>query len=203
MKIDLHNHTRKYSPCSIIEPEKLIEIYCNNNFDGICITEHNVIWSKDEQDDLIGKFEGRIKIFFGAEIDTDMGHVLVFTDRVIDFRGKSAVRIDELVKIFPSEKTAFIWAHPYRWTSFNSNHLSKLQLFDGVELYNGNIGRERIEYTYEKLRKSCSLFTGGSDTHAVQMACKFYTEFEDNIDTNKELIAALKSGRFKAKEFHR
>ena len=199
--IDLHNHTNKYSPCSVISPEDLIDIYVKNGIDGVCITEHNIVWSVEEQLLIKKRYEGKIKIFFGYEIDTDFGHVLVFSAKAPDIKSKIPIPLNKLNTFFPVKTSAFIWAHPYRCSSYHESHLTKLSDFDAIELYNGNLGLERIKYTYDNLRKNYVRFTGGSDTHAVSMACKYGTKFDDEISTNDELIKAIKFGNFKPVEY--
>ena len=95
MIIDIHNHTSRYSTCSIINPDKLIKIYIKNKIDGICITEHNYLWPDKEQIEIQKKYNGLIKIFFGMELSTDIGHVLVFGNNINDI--ELVYKFEELI----------------------------------------------------------------------------------------------------------
>jgi predicted metal-dependent phosphoesterase TrpH len=45
---DIHVHTRKYSGCSFIDPEDLIQQAVEAKLDGLAITEHGMRWPDDE-----------------------------------------------------------------------------------------------------------------------------------------------------------
>ena len=44
MKFDLHMHTRRYSPDSVIDPFDLVRRAQEIGLDGIVITEHDCLW---------------------------------------------------------------------------------------------------------------------------------------------------------------
>ena len=48
LNIDLHTHTRRYSLCSILSPDKLCEVAVARGLNALVITEHHHQWSKDE-----------------------------------------------------------------------------------------------------------------------------------------------------------
>lgn len=197
MIIDLHNHTSRYSDCSIIGPDDLLQMYIRGGVDGICITEHNVIWPPDEQKKLLDKYGDRINIFFGMEVDTDAGHVLLFGDHEHVIPGQTnfahlAGRIDR-------EKTALIWAHPFRWKTLDKNKKIDSRIissFDAIEVYNGNCTRRVIEFTKDYFSQYGINATGGSDTHAPSMALRFATEFSGPVTSTANLVSRLKSGAY-------
>ncbi|OHD14808.1 MAG: hypothetical protein A2086_03680 [Spirochaetes bacterium GWD1_27_9] len=196
MIVDLHNHTIKYSQCSIIQPHILIENFIHNKIDGVCITEHNILWNEKEQKQLTDKYKDKIKIFFGMEVDTDIGHVLMFGSEIKEF--KEAVEIAELVKKIDRKNTALIWAHPFR-SNFNAANILTKELvgnFDAIELYNGSLLKERLVYTEEKFNPYNVRFTGGSDTHASGMSVICATKFETSFDDISGLVQNLKFGNY-------
>ena len=87
MIVDLHNHTTEYSYCSDLYPDKLIRLYINAGIDAICITEHDHLWWEEKRAVMEERYKGRIKIFFGTEVTTDIGHVLLFGSNVLGFSG--------------------------------------------------------------------------------------------------------------------
>ncbi len=201
MIIDLHNHTSQLSQCSIIAVDTLIKIYIEAKVDGIAITDHNKIFSPVEQDKIRERYKDKIKIFFGMEIDTDIGHVLTFS---YDFREFDKLDLEnetpiflEMVKRIDKNKVAFVWAHPLRWERLYSkdSFLIKeiIDNFSAIELLNGNLPIEIINLTKEKFDKFNVKYTGGSDTHSINMALKFGTKFSRIINNEKELVDALKN----------
>ena len=198
MIIDLHNHTSRYSSCSTISPDELIKLYIKAKIDGICITEHNFLWPKKEQANIQKKYDGKIKIFFGIELSTDLRHVLVFGNNINDI--ELIYYFDELEKKVDRENCVFIWAHPFRWgikMSYKIN-MNLFNKFDALELYNGNLTEKEIKYTKKIIDKYNINNTGGSDTHSIKMALKFATNFNNNIDNIDELIKSIKFGRYQA-----
>lgn len=198
MIIDLHNHTSKYSSCSTIKPDELIRLYIKSKIDGICITEHNYLWSKKEQIKLQKKYEDKIKIFFGIELSTDLGHVLAFGKNINDI--ELIYYFDELEKKVDRENCVFIWAHPFRWgIKINSKiNINLFNKFDALELYNGNLTEKEIKYTKKIINKYNINNTGASDTHSIKMALKYATYFKDNINNLTELIQSIKYGHYYA-----
>ena len=71
MRIDLHIHTAPLSACSYIDPQELIQEARRLKLDGICLTEHQVVWDPAEVDRLAEK--AGIRIFRGNEFTTDSG----------------------------------------------------------------------------------------------------------------------------------
>lgn len=198
MIIDLHNHTTRYSLCSRIIPEVLVEIYVERGIDGLCITEHNSVWPEESRRTLTRGYENEITIFFGMEVDTEIGHVLLFGEGLERFVG--IYNLQHLAEFADKEGVALVWAHPFRWSSpdhFSHKKLKEITArVDAVELYNGNLAPELIELTGKTLTPYGVNFTGGSDTHSSLMALKYATKFETTITNSTELAAALKEGLY-------
>ena len=76
MKIDLHIHTAPLSACSYIDPLELVQEARRLKLDGICLTEHQVVWDPAEVNQLAE--EAGIRIFRGNEFTTNQGDILVF-----------------------------------------------------------------------------------------------------------------------------
>jgi predicted metal-dependent phosphoesterase TrpH len=76
MRIDLHIHTAPLSACSYIDPQELIQEARRLNLDGICLTEHQVVWDPDEVSQMAEA--AGIRIFRGNEFTTNQGDILVF-----------------------------------------------------------------------------------------------------------------------------
>ena len=74
--IDLHSHSYPKSDDSFMAVDELIEAAKATGLDGICLTEHDAFWSTDEVNALSRKHN--FLVLPGSEINTDLGHVLVF-----------------------------------------------------------------------------------------------------------------------------
>ena len=87
MRLDLHTHSR-YSPDSKLDPIEIVKAAKQRGFDGVAITDHNAV----EGSRLAWEY-GRANGFLvirGAEISTDVGHVLAYGTTVPIARGRRA-----------------------------------------------------------------------------------------------------------------
>jgi len=199
MRMDLHVHTTKYSPCSSILPREVIDTALEMGLQGAVITDHNTIWPKEEREELRKYAVSRgFLILFGRELDTEKGHVLVFgfdqaLPRSISFR--------ELKTTVQEAGGAIVLAHPFRWGHQSGRnteeHKVLFELFDGIEALNGKCGaceNRRARHIAESLGLPV---TGGSDAHSIHMLGRCYTEFDDQIMDEKDLVQAIRSGRLR------
>ncbi len=213
LKIDLHLHTIYGSACAYMEPEQLIAKAKEIGLDGICITEHDHVWSPSRIADLNAKHD--ILIIGGVEVSTDWGEMLVFgyhksvlkISRAVDLRQK----VDEVGGVM-------IPAHPFRLEpdtvqSHAASHhkdpdsptpafLSVIErpvfeLADAIEIYNGRSGRNEIALATAVADHFGLKGTGGSDAHAVIGVGSCYTEFEETVTGETEFIHQVKAGRFR------
>ena len=76
MLIDLHNHTKISSPCSLLSPEELIETAQAEGLDGICVTDHLYVEGANVAQELGRKMN--FPVFRGVEARTSLGDMLVY-----------------------------------------------------------------------------------------------------------------------------
>jgi len=202
MKIDIHLHTWPRSQCSNIEPVELVKEAEKIGLDAICITEHQVLWSRADVEELLGS--SSLKIFCGNEITTAQGDVLVYG---LDKDIQGIITIQELQQEVKAAGAFSILAHPFRgFKTFGISDLKMsveqaakkkaLQFVDAIEIRNGKVtdnDNEMAEKVAEKLKMPG---TGGSDAHALEDIGRFITIFESNISNEKELVEALHSGAY-------
>lgn len=214
MRIDMHCHTGWGSGDSHTDPNVLIRQAKAFGIDGLCFTEHNQLWQQDKIRRLAKKHQ--FALFGGMEVDTDLGHVLVFgleePRRWVRF--PSVVELRERVD---EAGGAMIIAHPFRKRRRPSDHdlengdartvveealtLKNFELFDAVEVYNGIAGGAE--------RRLAGLFagclgkptTGGSDTHRHPEVGGTYTIFEDDLCNERDLIEAVRAGRMRGSDW--
>jgi hypothetical protein len=204
MKIDLHIHTSPLSACSYIDPQELIQEARRLQLDGICLTEHQVVWDPDEVDKLAA--EAGISIFRGNEFTTNQGDILVF-GFYEDI--KELLIIQELREKVTAADGYMIVAHPFR--GFKTFGIGQLQLtveqackrkvlefVDAVEIGNGKLSPEENDMARKVAEKLGLPGTGGSDAHRVDEVGTWVTVFEKEIESEIELVQELHAGRFRA-----
>ena len=209
MRIDLHIHTSPHSACSYIDPHKLVREARQLNLDGICLTEHQVLWNLNEVHKLAGE-EG-IKIFRGNEFTTNQGDVLVF-GFYEDI--KELMIIQELRETVQKAGGFMIAAHPFRgFKTFGIGQLqmtveqaAKRKMFDfvdAVEIGNGKLSEDENDMARKVAEKLELPGTGGSDAHRIDEIATWVTEFENDIDSEAQLVEELHAGRFNALNLRR
>ncbi|MBT8366879.1 MAG: PHP domain-containing protein [Deltaproteobacteria bacterium] len=206
MRIDLHIHTSPLSACSYIDPIELVCEARRLSLDGICLTEHQVIWNLDEVDQLAR--EGGIKIFRGNEFTTNQGDVLVF-GFYEDI--KELMIIQELREEVQKAGGYMIAAHPFR--GFKTFGIGQLQMtvqqagkrkvfefVDAVEIGNGKLSEDENAMA-RKVAEDLGLpGTGGSDAHRVDEIATWVTVFEKDIENEIQLVEELHAARFRAED---
>jgi len=198
MFLDLHIHTSRYSACSILSPEEMLEVANGLELDGLVIVEHGVLWPKAEIEKLKRHPKaGDLVILRGQEIRTCSkwrleGDVLVFgLEESIKDQNLSA---QDLVQRVHEQGGVAVAAHPYRWGFGLEDRIYKLEL-DGIEVLNGNCTPDEMQRAKEAQEKLQLAATGGSDAHRVDAVGNYLTWFPEPITTEAELVAAIKQKR--------
>jgi predicted metal-dependent phosphoesterase TrpH len=204
MRIDLHIHTSPLSACSYIDPHELVQEARRLKLDGICLTEHQVVWNCEAVDNLAR--EGGIKVFRGNEYTTNQGDVLVF-GFYEDI--KELLLIQELHEKVAKAGGFMIAAHPFR--GFKTFGIGRLQMtveqgcqrkifefVDAVEVYNGKLSADENDMARKVSEKLGLPGTAGSDAHRIDEIGTAVTVFENDIRDEIQLVEALHAGKFKA-----
>lgn len=209
---DLHVHTVRGSSDSSLTPDQLIEEARRIGLDGVCLTEHSGGW---EDHELERAFQhAGLTVIRGLEVDTDMGHVLVFgMHRYVS--GMHTVR--ELRRAVDRAEGFMVSAHPFRnlfnKPPYNNNLLFReskstprtadeasrhplFQVVDEIEVANGaNTDQENL-FTLEVARHLGFQGTGGTDAHSTHGLGRCVTVFDGDVRTERELIEALRAKAF-------
>ena len=206
MRIDLHIHTSPFSACSYIDPHELVQAARRLKLDGICLTEHQVVWDPAEVDKLA--LEAGVKIFRGNEFTTNQGDVLVF-GFYEDI--KELMMIQELHQAVQQAGGFMIAAHPFR--GFKTFGIGQLQMtveqagqrkvfefVDAVEIGNGKLAQDENDMARKVAEKLGLPGTGGSDAHRVDEIATWVTVFEKDIENEIQLVEELHGGRFRAEK---
>jgi predicted metal-dependent phosphoesterase TrpH len=204
MRIDLHTHTSPRSPCSNIDPRELVREASRLSLDGICLTEHQVLWRAEEVEELARG--AKIRIFRGNEFTTNQGDILVFGYEQDE---KELLTIQELRDRVGAAGGFMIAAHPFR--GFKTFGIGQLQMtvdqackrkvfdfVDAIEIRNGKLSDEENEMAAQVAARLGLPGTAGSDAHEVDDLGKWTTEFEREIEDDQQLLEELRAGRFSA-----
>ena len=203
MIIDLHTHTKPWSDDSFLQPTELIQQAKQAGIDAICLTEHDWFWDKDDIAKLSQEHD--FLVLPGAEINTEDGHILVFGVEKYSF---GMHRTEDLRHIVDKAGGVMILAHPFRRHFYANDDLQtavekccqrpSFRLIDTIEVLNGRGTARQNEFSEELCRRLKLRGIGGSDAHSLSDVPSCATLFERKISNAEELIAELKTGRFKA-----
>jgi predicted metal-dependent phosphoesterase TrpH len=191
MLIDLHCHTKVYSACSALTPDALVRAARARGVDGVCITEHDALWTLDEVARVSAAMD--FPVFRGMEVTTEVGHVLVFG---VSAHHPSMAQLSELQHIVRSEGALMYLAHPSRrYGTLPPEDLGAM--FDSVETQNGTEGMLQNDNA-ARLAASCRLpGVGGSDAHSAREVGVCATEFDGVIEDEPSFFEALRAGNYR------
>jgi predicted metal-dependent phosphoesterase TrpH len=109
--IDLHVHTRRYSACAeLLDPLDLAEGMKRSGLQGLVITEHDVLWGRDELTEL-NRLTAPCRVYRGVEVSAREGHVVVIGIEQAD-PIRPGMSVAELGALLQAQSAAAIWAHP-------------------------------------------------------------------------------------------
>lgn len=168
---------------------------------GFVLTEHRSFDASVNYDDLAAQYD--IVVLKGAELETDIGHVLVYG---IDDRLKSAfdfARVDlpsaELFKAVQDFGGYAIGAHAGRprigaWEYIQAGR--DLSFVPAIEELNGGSSSEENGRSMELSLKHGFKRVGGSDAHYVSSIGRCLTAFNRPITRMEELVEELRQGEY-------
>ena len=207
MVIDLHNHTRISSRCSILSPEVLIKTAKGSGLDAICVTEHVTIDGANLAREMGHKLG--FPVFRGIEARTDLGDMLVYGyyKDIPEY-----IPLSDLCSLVHENGGVVFAAHPFRTGACNlyESLLSKgidlksgwkkagvLRELDGIEILNGQTSKKDNLAARQLQQNLCIKGIGGSDAHSVKMVGRTATIFQGRISSEEELVHALLNGSYK------
>lgn len=202
MDLDLHIHTTKYSRCSAMTPDDLMIAAKGVGLDGVCLTEHNRLWSSDDARELASRYG--LAVFRGMEITTTGGDILVFGLE----EEPDGLWTPEILKAKVDAVGALaIAAHPFRgFFLFGPSDLAMsisdamqtptFQCVHGLEVCNGMVTLSENEFARRVAQGLGLLQIGGSDAHRMDQVGICITRFHDTIHDERDLIEAIRAERY-------
>ena len=192
VKIDLHLHTNRYSPCSRLSPEELAAIAPFTGLDGIVVTEHNFSWTLSEIEDLQSQTDS-VRFYRGVEADVREGHFLIIGADIKE-KWKPGRTLRDLVSLAKEQDAALIWAHPGRFSSLPAadDLPGEYLALDGLEVMSGNIQEKHRDGISRMLALLKKPQVAGSDSHISLTVGTYATMFPELPRTEKELARMIK-----------
>lgn len=205
MKFDMHCHTKEGSIDGKLPLEEYIEILKAQGFQGMLITDHNSyngyrFWKKY----IKGRRHLDFVILKGIEYDTiDAGHILVIMPenvklKILELRG---MPVSLLIDIVHHNGGILGPAHPCgeKYLSITNTKRYRtdkdiLGRFDFIEAFNSCESEESNQEAFALAEKYDLEPFGGSDSHRADCAGTAYTEFEDEITCESDVIASVMKG---------
>jgi hypothetical protein len=175
----------------VLAPETLLRLAADQGLDGVVITEHHFWWSPEQIQALRRRagIADSFVILSGQEVETELGHVLVFGPSQT-LRPSS---LQSLRDRFP--ECAMVWAHPWRRGRRPAPAQTAHPLLDAIEIFNTN--QTPIENYRALSRWHADRFTAiaGSDAHGSSRVGKLPTQLDHPVATDAELAREIRAGR--------
>jgi len=179
MRIDMHIHTDK-SPDAISPIKNLVRTARKKNIRGLAITDHNYFHrTKEKYPDFI--------LLYGCEVSTDLGHMIV-----LNLEGVPSNNAEEIVEYAKKNSGITIPTHPFSKYKFGMGEkafrigATAIEKYNGTDPLNNLISKGRIKNG-----------TGGSDAHSSSEVGLCWTEFDDGLEKEEDILEAIRKGRFK------
>ena len=207
MFIDLHTHSVSSddSRATVEQYVKWIGVLRRKGIviDGFVLTEHRKFDYDKDYSELAAA--GDVLIMKGSELDTNMGHFLVYgvTPALTDAVDFSDVHMDamELTRAADEFGAIAFPAHPGRFgigfCEF-ADDCGDLGLIKAAEGLNGSNRPGEQERAEELIRRLGVPATGGSDAHLVSAIGKCMTQFDNPVLNENDIVRELRSGAFGA-----
>jgi predicted metal-dependent phosphoesterase TrpH len=194
---DLQVHTRRYSRCSSIDPEALIEIARRRGLDGLVLTEHEHRWSTEALEALRRRAGAPdFGLFAGCEVrtyhqDRCTGDLLVFGMEP----PQPPCTIDEVCRQARRVGALVIAPHPLVPGQGIGEELH-LAAIDALEVFNHRYRKvcERRQLL-QTWRATGLPGVAGSDAHAPDEIGRHCTVFARRLRDLQELNAAIRAGQ--------
>ena len=206
MLIGMHTHTHPNSWDSFLTPDEAIDLGKESGLDAKILTEHDWAWNPEEHVALQSRHQD-IRVFAGMELNTEDGHVVCLGLHEYVF---GMHRAEELATHVARVDGVMIAAHPYRrqmpwrWEKpddyaeslVRAERNPMYRFVAAMEIVNGRGTLKENTFSVTLANTMGMPGTGADDCHEPKDLGKTATYFEADVKTERELIEAVRSGRF-------
>lgn len=196
-RVDLHVHTRRYSPCAeLLDPTRLAQALRRQGLHGAVLTEHDQVWPEEELAAL-NRRSGRVRLYRGVEVSSRNGHFVVIGLQNLEGI-QPGIGIAELIAKAVGQNAAVICVHP---------HLSYAQTREPLNLEDLPRGIHAVEVVSTLTRQAHSTnarrmaeragwsMVGGSDAHSLPQVGQSFTQFPELPRNERHLAEMIRAGR--------
>ncbi|MFH1157054.1 MAG: PHP domain-containing protein [Pseudomonadota bacterium] len=205
--LDLHMHTFPASKCASSSVDDMILEAKRLGLGGVCLTDHNVVWSQDQVRELMNRHG--MRIFRGNEIVTDQGDMVVFG---FHENIQGVIKLAKLKGLVDAAGGFIIAAHPFRgFLTFGVGQLGltpekamERDMFrhvHAIEILNGKVTASENSLAAQVAQGLNLPATGGSDAHDVTTLGVYATRFDMVLNDEQDLVRALRSGHYQPVSF--
>lgn len=212
-KYETHCHTATGSACSRFTAEEIVEVYEANGYSGVCITDHflngnttvdRTLPYEEQIEEFCRGYEevkraagNRLRVFFGFEYSYLGTDVLCYGWKKEDLKKLSKIlsmRMSEFCDFCAASGVLAVQAHPFREAAY-IDHIRLFPRVEGVEVFNAcrNERCNRLGKLYAE--EYGKLQIGGSDIHGKTQKILSGMSFDEEAESEEELIALLRAGR--------
>lgn len=194
IRIDMHLHTTRYSACARMSAERLVQISRDLPVHAVVITEHDVLWPREELEELQSQTDGQFRFFRAVEVSTDVGHILAY-----NLSEESDITVGmplaKLARIAREEGAALVMAHPGRFTAAVPEPPSEAwQQIAAVEVMSNNIHVSQIPVVRQAVGALNKPMVANSDAHDEEIVGLYATEFPRMPEDEAELARMIIDG---------
>lgn len=198
MKIELHCHTSRLSPCATDSPRKLFKHFAKCQYDVVFLTEHNQVWPDKDLDDIRKKFPHML-IFPGVELSLSMEsspqaqHLVVLgTNNPAYLAIQDPRRALERAQ---SEGLLTILAHPFRWDG-SARMLEEGLRPDALELRTNNHTAEQAKRSQQAAATMGLPLVNAGDTHCRDFINRFWIETQRDLTETRDIRQIVLEGAY-------
>jgi predicted metal-dependent phosphoesterase TrpH len=194
MKIDLHVHTQERSACGKASEEAQVEAAIAAGLDAIVFTDHHRLAPLERLEALNQQY-APFRIFGGIEITSQGEDFLVLGLRHPDLESPDW-SYPSLYKFVRQNDGYIAMAHPFRYRANIELDLDQY-IPDAIEARSPNTPVNQEIHIREIAARLGMPVLYNSDAHSTERLGTYYLQLDDSPADDQELIASLKSGKFK------
>ena len=210
-KTELHTHTTPVSSCSEISTKQLVELYKENGYDSIVLTNHFLTGLQGETAEEKIKWyledyykcceEGKLvglNVILGAELrfTENSNDYLIFgicPDELINIYKLLPYGIDNFYREYKNDKNVILQAHPFR----NGMEKVKRESLDGIEVFNLHPNHNsRVGIAAKYAYENNMIATCGSDFHHLGHECLCGILTKKLLKDSYDVANVLKTGDY-------
>lgn len=196
MKIELHLHTNRHSPCSRNTPDEMMLQLAEEGYDGVFLTEHDILWDEEELMELRERHPG-IRIWPGVERtfchERGTCHLLILG--ATDPRFLEMTDPGDIFALARQNRHLTVLAHPFRWEG--SNELIAQGFFpDAMEYRSYNHDAVQGQMSWVSANRLGIRLINAGDSHGLDAIGQFWIETTGPIEFPTDLYQAILQKRY-------